>query len=476
MFARQAEAELLIGYLESIYERPTQREDARAYTVAIDAGYGEGKTFFLRRLAEHISLTHPVAFVDAWADDLADQPMTALAATLKEALKDELDAPEVRSRWKEFMSKSGRVAKIAGIGLAKRGLGILLTAGAVDAAEEALNQVDDAVKDAVNEGLAGAGQGLADDSFAGSGASSRLMETRIAQFQEGQAAISGMKQSLNAVIASLQNGSTSPPIIIVIDELDRCRPTYAIKLLEEIKHLFDVKGIIFVFGLHGEQLSHSVSGAYGPGFDGKGYLRRFFRRRYALKEPNLIPLLEKIVGSTSITMDRLSYPYVKFERRSEDIELPQLISLYMKAYGLRPRDAFEIVDMLETCMALSKPETLNLVYLLPLTMGHILGNSSSKVPDPINPFNFEYEHYISQTPVYYTPINLAREFEVYGAYNSSEFNAAYGSDPDNYAIQSIANIQYRKPVNSESLSRVNNYPKLISTVSRFTLPVATSEV
>ena len=114
-------------------------------------------------------------------------------------------------------------------------------------------------------------------------------------------------------------------------------------------------------------------------------------------------------------MDRLSYPYVKFERRSEDIELPQLISLYMKAYGLRPRDAFEIVDMLETCMALSKPETLNLVYLLPLTMGHILGNSSSKVPDPINPFNFEYEHYISQTPVYYTPINLAREFEVYGA-------------------------------------------------------------
>ena len=65
-------------------------------------------------------------------------------------------------------------------------------------------------------------------------------------------------------------------IIIIVDELDRCKPTFAIKLLEIVKHLFNVKGIVFIFALDINQLQHCVKTVYGDEFDAIGYLERFF--------------------------------------------------------------------------------------------------------------------------------------------------------------------------------------------------------
>lgn len=65
-------------------------------------------------------------------------------------------------------------------------------------------------------------------------------------------------------------------IIFFIDELDRCRPKFAIELLESIKHLFSMNGIIFVISLDKEQLGYSIANVYGKNMDTTGYLRRFF--------------------------------------------------------------------------------------------------------------------------------------------------------------------------------------------------------
>src|SRR5690349_15785129 len=86
LLKRREEAELLVGYIESILQRPGPNRGDRAYTIAIDAGYGAGKTYFLERLARHLALAHPVAYIDAWADDLADQPLVARMSTLKAAI------------------------------------------------------------------------------------------------------------------------------------------------------------------------------------------------------------------------------------------------------------------------------------------------------------------------------------------------------------------------------------------------------
>ena len=89
------------------------------------------------------------------------------------------------------------------------------------------------------------------------------------EYKEYNDSIESMKKNLKQVCEKTQ-------LIVFIDELDRCKPTFAIELLEMIKHLFDVENIVFVFALDITQLSYSVQSVYGAGIDSTGYLCRFF--------------------------------------------------------------------------------------------------------------------------------------------------------------------------------------------------------
>jgi hypothetical protein len=85
-------------------------------------------------------------------------------------------------------------------------------------------------------------------------------------------------------------------IIVLIDELDRCKPTFAIELLERIKHLFDTGRYLFIFTINSKQLSSSVKQIYGDGFEGTGYFRRFFDYKFDLPYPNIT---EYIIDKTT---------------------------------------------------------------------------------------------------------------------------------------------------------------------------------
>lgn len=55
-------------------------------------------------------------------------------------------------------------------------------------------------------------------------------------------------------------------LVIFIDELDRCKPTFAIQLLERIKHYFSNDQITFVFSVNTTELQHTIKQYYGTGF------------------------------------------------------------------------------------------------------------------------------------------------------------------------------------------------------------------
>lgn len=76
-------------------------------------------------------------------------------------------------------------------------------------------------------------------------------------------------------------------LIVFVDELDRCKPSFAIKLLEQIKHYFDNENITFVFSVNTSELSKTIRCFYGPDFDANRYLDRFFDFRIALPKPNM---------------------------------------------------------------------------------------------------------------------------------------------------------------------------------------------
>lgn len=83
-------------------------------------------------------------------------------------------------------------------------------------------------------------------------------------------------------------------LVIFIDELDRCKPSYAVQLLERIKHYFSNDRITFVFSVNVEELQHTVKRFYGDGFDASRYLDRFFDYRMALPPANMTRYYQEI--------------------------------------------------------------------------------------------------------------------------------------------------------------------------------------
>lgn len=76
-------------------------------------------------------------------------------------------------------------------------------------------------------------------------------------------------------------------LIVFIDELDRCKPTYAVKLLERIKHYFTNSKITFVFSTNLQELGNTIKKMYGSDFDADRYFDKFFDLRFSLPEINI---------------------------------------------------------------------------------------------------------------------------------------------------------------------------------------------
>ncbi len=85
-------------------------------------------------------------------------------------------------------------------------------------------------------------------------------------------------------------------MILVIDELDRCKPSYAVELLEIIKHFYLNDKLILIVGTNNEQLSNTISNYYGSEFDGYGYLTKFYNLIIELEEISPKKYLDSILS------------------------------------------------------------------------------------------------------------------------------------------------------------------------------------
>ena len=83
-------------------------------------------------------------------------------------------------------------------------------------------------------------------------------------------------------------------LVVFVDELDRCKPSYAVQLLERIKHYFSNDRITFVFSVNLKELQHTVRRYYGDSFDASRYLDRFFDYRMTLPPANMTRYYQEI--------------------------------------------------------------------------------------------------------------------------------------------------------------------------------------
>ena len=104
------------------------------------------------------------------------------------------------------------------------------------------------------------------------------------------------KKDVEKLIGEIQNKYEKSSLVIIIDEIDRCKPSFAVDLLEVVKHYFQLKGVIFVVATNNKALACTVRQCYGQEYDGGAYLERFFDVRMFLRRPKTNEYM-KVVNS-----------------------------------------------------------------------------------------------------------------------------------------------------------------------------------
>lgn len=115
-------------------------------------------------------------------------------------------------------------------------------------------------------------------------------------------------------------------LFIFVDELDRCKPTFAVQTLECIKHYFNIPNVVFVFATDMGQLAHMVETYYGHGMDAGGYFLKFFDYIVHLPIPNIRELM--YFAYPSIGVNEEFYEYVNEIRKNFSLtprEIPWVI-------------------------------------------------------------------------------------------------------------------------------------------------------
>lgn len=249
----------LRNYAEKLTNLISNAEDP--LVLAIDGNWGTGKSVFAKQWTELIRCKGgTVIFFDAFGNDHHQDPFIALSSEILNNLKSQIDNKEIINR--EIFQSTKNVARRL-IPIAGKSLLNALTYGAVNqiSSDQDLAGIIEAAKSATND---------AEDQI------DLMFEKHVKKSLSDEAIFQKFRENLTREAQELRKNPSNIPLTIIIDDLDRCRPNFSIELLEKIKKLFQVENVTFVLVVDLEQLSLAIQGMYGPNFDSRKYLEKFY--------------------------------------------------------------------------------------------------------------------------------------------------------------------------------------------------------
>ncbi|WP_158665232.1 KAP family P-loop NTPase fold protein [Ensifer adhaerens] len=366
---RREKAEYLRAFLIGRVQERQKAGIKGAYVVNVEAEWGFGKTFFMERFFTQVSQDHPAVFINAWKSDFTDDPYTAVVSEIEcyfsaatQSQKTDIGA---------FKATLGAVkknaAKIFWMGL-KGGL----KRGARWAVGEAADEIVELVEKHAPEHAEAA-------ATVAEGAEAQLTEVtdviidafaekRIMDFLEAKESLDNFRDSMSAMLKVYENTfDKTLPLFIFVDELDRCRPPYAIAMLERIKHLFDVDNVVFLISTDTKQLAHSINGVYGASFDSQRYLQRFFNRTYTLPSANNGQIINALLDVSGTREELWNVAGKTKEPRA-------FLALASNRMGMSIREVQMALDILmSTTTVWSSVCKIHLYVMYPLIFGYIKG-------------------------------------------------------------------------------------------------------
>lgn len=211
----------------------------------IDGAWGSGKTFVLEKFEEQLKVIQSeetaedkyyVFHYDCWKYDYYEEPAIAIIAAMLDEIDRELSlfSKDVENAGKVAVETVRTTLKKIASELCKNKIGIDL----VEVASEILDKTD---------------------------------KEKVKDFDS----LYGFKKALEETRKGMQEIAKDKTVVIVVDELDRCLPTYSIKVLERLHHIFNgLDNVIVIVSMDKSQLEHSIKAIYGE-IDVDTYLRKF---------------------------------------------------------------------------------------------------------------------------------------------------------------------------------------------------------
>lgn len=224
---------------------------ARGFVLAINGEWGVGKTTFVKMWMQKLKNEgHKTIYFNAWENDFVSEPMVGILGELKSLITTGTEKcfTSILEKAAEF---SNKMIPALAKGIAKKYAG-----------EEFADLIEKGVE-----------------------ATTDLFKDEIKNYDKKKEGLQALRDDLYNLVAQNNGGK---PVVFIIDELDRCRPDYAVEVLEKVKHFFSVQGIIFVLSIDKKQLGNSIRGYYGSeNINADEYLRRFIDIEYSLPEPSV---------------------------------------------------------------------------------------------------------------------------------------------------------------------------------------------
>lgn len=271
---------------------------ADGFVLAINNDWGAGKTTFIRMWEQDLqNQGFKTVYFNAWENDFNSNPLIPFMSEFNSLIKSDDD-----KLFKSVVQKGAVLIKNVVPAVAKA-----ITKNYIDT-DSIIEAVENITKAAVD-----------------------ILDEEIKEYANKKKAITEFRDELKKFVQFTGEGK---PLVFFIDELDRCRPNYAVEVLEQVKHFFAVPGIVFVLSIDKNHLASSIRGVYGSEqINTDEYLRRFIDLEYSIPKPSVEAYCKYLFGYFSLddffkSDERIQY--TEFQNDSESL-LKTAVFLFKKS-------------------------------------------------------------------------------------------------------------------------------------------------
>lgn len=294
--------------------------------ISVSGDWGTGKTYLAKNWHKYLEeQKYFTCYIDAHKKDYAEDPLLIIMSEIESSVNKYTKKEEVFIKRaftpvkKKFIPFLASGIKTAG----KVGVSVLLPDVVSSVAKQIIDEVDaETVKEFVKSSIEKYG---------------KKKDNYIKQYYQNIQAYSknmeAFKQELEKFAAKFDK-----PVVIFIDELDRSNPKFVIKLIEQLKHIFEIPNLAFILTVNKKELSNTIKGIYGSEMDGYAYYKKFITHDFTL-----YPIEKLNDENLKIFIEETMKKYNYFKMSNYFISIAVTI---VKSLDLSLRDIEQILDHL----------------------------------------------------------------------------------------------------------------------------------